>query len=87
VIRENCAGARRAIETVPFAGVPTGMNLKSMTLGVDIGDKKSNYCQLDPEGKIVREGNFKTSREAVLKFFAELPSGLLPSRFAHIWAG
>jgi transposase len=46
-----------------------------MTLGIDIGDKKSNYCLLDPEGKMVREGTFNTTREGVLKFFADLPPG------------
>lgn len=54
------------------------MNLNRMTFGVDIGDKKSSYCLLDPEGRIVREGSFNTNRDSVLTFFTDLP----PARIA-----
>jgi transposase len=73
VIQQNQEGVRRGITTGAPASVPAGMNLDRMTFGVDIGDKKSNYCLLDPEGRIVREGSFNTNREGVLKFFADLP--------------
>jgi transposase len=78
VIQESQNGERRTIAATPAADVPTGMNLSTMTFGVDIGDKKSNYCLLDPEGQIVREGSFNTTREGVMKTFADLP----PARIA-----
>jgi transposase len=73
VIQQNQDGEHRKVTTVAPAGIPRGMNLNRMTLGVDIGDKKSNYCLLDPEGRIVREGSFNTNRDIVLKFFVDLP--------------
>jgi len=38
------------------------MNLTRLTIGVDLGDKKSNYCILAPTGKVVAEGKFDTKR-------------------------
>ena len=51
VVQESQNGERRTITTMPATDVPTGMNLSTMTFGVGIGDKKSNYCLLDPEGR------------------------------------
>jgi hypothetical protein len=78
VVQESQNGERRTITTMPATDVPTGMNLSTMTFGVDIGDKKRNYCLLDPEGRIVREGSFNTTRGGVMKTFADLPR---PYRF------
>jgi len=48
VIQQNQHGVFRTMTVGNPASVAAGMNLSSMTFGVDIGDKKSNYCLLDP---------------------------------------
>ena len=51
-----------------------GMNLDRLTIGLDLGDKKSNYCILSPDGEIMTEGKVATEREAMGKQFAVLSS-------------
>ena len=53
-------------------------NTTSLTIGIDLGDRYSHYCVLDPDGEIVEEGRLKTTRETLLLRFA----ALAPSRFA-----
>jgi len=51
-------------------------NLDRLTVGVDVGDKWSNYCILGLGGETLAEGQFSTQPEAVAEFFR----GLAPSR-------
>ena len=37
----------------------------SMTIGMDLGDKTSCYCELDKDGEIVREGSVGTTKKAM----------------------
>ena len=48
------------------------MNLTRLTIGVDLGDKKSNYCILTPTGKVVGEGKVATEREAIRELFEQI---------------
>lgn len=50
---------------------PVGPNLDRVTVGLDLGDKKSNYCLLNADGTIADEGTIGTSRDALTKFFKE----------------
>jgi len=42
-------------------------------VGIDIGDKKSNYCFVDASGKIAAEGALATSREEFGHYFCRIP--------------
>jgi len=51
-------------------------NLDRLTVGVDVGDRWSNYCILGLGGETLAEGQFRTQPEEVAEFF----HGLSPSR-------
>src|SRR6266704_6018437 len=42
------------------------------TIGIDIGDKRSRYCILDKEGKIVRESSVATLPASLKTVFSKL---------------
>jgi transposase len=42
-------------------------------VGIDLGDKKSNYCFLSPEGKVVEEGAMATTQTQIDAYFSEIP--------------
>src|SRR6266849_3438494 len=42
------------------------------TIGIDLGDKRSRYCILDKEGKIVRESSVATLPAALKTVFSKL---------------
>jgi transposase len=44
----------------------------SITIGMDLGDKKSHYCMLDSEGEIAKEGKVATTRQAMTEEFGKL---------------
>jgi hypothetical protein len=44
-----------------------GPNLGRLTVGVDLGDKWSNYCILDLGGETLAEGQLRTTREDVTR--------------------
>jgi transposase len=50
------------------------MNLTRLTIGVDLGDKKSNFCIMTPAGKVVTEGKVDTEREAIRELFEPMAS-------------
>src|SRR5919198_3052867 len=50
------------------------MNLTGLTIGVDLGDKKSNYCILTPNGKVLGEDQVATEREAIRELFEQFPA-------------
>jgi len=49
-----------------------------VTIGIDLGDRFSHYCVLNAEGKVIESGRIKTSREAFVDHFKDLP----PARMA-----
>jgi transposase len=44
----------------------------SMTIGMDLGDKTSRYCELDNDGEIVREGSVGTTKKAMKQLFGPM---------------
>jgi len=51
---------------------PLGMNLDRLTIGLDLGDRMSNYCMVATDGEVLLEGKVKTEREAMRKLFEAL---------------
>jgi transposase len=47
-----------------------------LTLGLDLGDRKTHFALLDAQGELIERGVVATTREAMRKRFADLP----PSR-------
>ena len=47
-------------------------NRDRLTVGVDLGDRWSNYCILGLEGETLAEGQLQTTREDVAAFFGTL---------------
>jgi transposase len=45
----------------------------TITLGVDLGDRTSSYCQLDAGGTVTMRGKVATTAPALQPFFAALP--------------
>jgi hypothetical protein len=57
------------VAEVPTAERP---NLDRMTVGVDLGDRWSNYCILGLGGETLAEGQFRMQRDEVKEFFQGL---------------
>jgi hypothetical protein len=47
-------------------------NLDRLTVGVDLGDRWSQYCILGLEGETLAEGQLRTTQEDVREFFQAL---------------
>jgi transposase len=45
---------------------------RSITIGMDLGDKSSCYCVLDQDGEVVREGSVGTTKKAMTQEFGSL---------------
>jgi len=45
---------------------------RSLTIGMDLGDKTSRYCVLDSDGEIVREGTVTTTKKGMKQRFGSL---------------
>ena len=45
---------------------------KGLTIGIDLGDKRSRYCVLDAAGKVIEEGSVANTRESLGKHFGGL---------------
>lgn len=43
-----------------------------LTVGLDLGDRTTNYCVLNSEGDIAAEGSLRSSPAALHKYFASL---------------
>jgi transposase len=50
-------------------------NLERLTVGVDLGDRWSQYCILGLEGETLSEGQLRTTQEDVREFFQALTVG------------
>jgi transposase len=44
-----------------------------LTIGLDLGDRSSNYCILDEAGEVILEHKLPTTREAMKRVFAGMP--------------
>jgi hypothetical protein len=49
------------------------VNLSSHTIGIDLGDKFSHYCVLNPDAEVIEAGQLKTTREALTARFVTMP--------------
>ncbi len=47
--------------------------IPALTMGLDLGDRRSHYCVMDRLGRKVEEGEVRTRREAMEEFFAQQP--------------
>src|SRR5882762_1072726 len=48
-----------------------------LTIGVDLGDRWSNYCVLDEAGEVLLEQKLATTPEAMKQTFERIPRGLM----------
>lgn len=46
---------------------------RSITIGMDLGDKSSRYCLLEAAGEVVQEGRVSTTKKALGQVFGLLP--------------
>jgi transposase len=44
-----------------------------LTIGIDLGDVWSHYCTLNEDGQVVDRGRFRTTPEAIDKWFTDVP--------------
>jgi transposase len=49
------------------------LNVPSLTIGVDLGDRTSRTCELDAAGRCVREATVPTTEAAMRRYFAARP--------------
>ena len=52
----------------------TATTKSKMTIGFDIGDRKSVLCVLDGEGAVIERGEVATSKEAIAHRFSGAPA-------------
>jgi transposase len=71
VLKKVQAGSHQA-ETRRSDQRPSG-NSEGIHCGLDLGDKKSNYCYIDATGKIFNEGALATTRKAFGAYFETVP--------------
>ena len=45
----------------------------TLTTGLDLGDRKTDYCTLDAQRQVVGRGKFPTTREALVREFGGIP--------------
>ena len=53
-------------------GNTVGPNRDRLTVGVDLGDRWSQYCIVGLEGETLAEGQLRTTQEEVREFFQAL---------------
>ena len=61
-------------------------NLDGLTVGVDLGDRLSNYCILDLEGETLAEGQLRTTQEDFAEFFRSMPNARVVVEVGTHWA-
>jgi hypothetical protein len=60
------------VSTSARRGNTVGPNRDRLTVGVDLGDRWSQYCILGLEGETLAEGQWRTTQEDVGEFFRAL---------------
>jgi len=73
VERRNESGKREIRELLNMINHAAVEQHSGWGVGIDIGDKKSNYCFVDASGKIVAEGALATTREEFGDYFWRIP--------------
>ena len=62
------------------------MEKYSMIVGLDLGDKRSHFCALDCEGKVLARGRVRTSEEGIRSHFGEAGRCLIAIEVgSHAW--
>ena len=59
------------------ATVEPGNGLSGETVGLDVGDRVSQFCRLDAAGEIAEEGRLHTNAASIEKHFAKLPAAVI----------
>ena len=54
--------------------VPHRRTRVETTIGIDVGDVWSHYCTPNQDGEVVNRGRFRTTPNAVEKWFTDVPS-------------
>jgi transposase len=62
--KKNVRGSKNAESVKRVNGVGTASELR-LTIGLDLGDRRSRYCVLDQNGEIIREEAVATAREGL----------------------
>src|SRR6266480_3321497 len=57
-----------------------------LTIGVDLGDRWSNYCVLDEAGEILLEQKLATTPEGMKQTFERIPRSMIATMHGH-WHG
>src|SRR5450432_854171 len=74
VQRRRPAMKKRSTCLQSSKGAPkNGAARRSMTIGMDLGDKSSRFCCLDKEGTVAEEGSVAMTRKAMLQAFGARP--------------
>jgi transposase len=63
------AGPEKARETEGQQEDPCGPNRERLTVGIDLGDKRSNFCILGLDGDKLSEGELRTTPQDFTEFF------------------
>jgi hypothetical protein len=69
--------APRRNAAVRQANAAEGLRGEGDTIGIDIGDRVSQFCRLDASGEIAEQGKLHTSAASLEKHFAKLPSAVI----------
>jgi hypothetical protein len=62
----------------PAAGTVEPANgLSGETIGLDVGDRVSQFCRLDAASEIAEEGRLHTNAASLEKYFVKLPAAVI----------
>lgn len=56
---------------------PGGESSASITIGIDLGDRTSQFCILDEAGTVIDEGRLTTTAESFRRRFGRLPAAVI----------
>jgi transposase len=56
---------------------PAAKALSGETVGIDVGDRVSQFCRLDAAGEIAEQGRLHTTAASMEKHFAKLPAAVI----------
>src|SRR3954447_17559272 len=68
--------------------VMTSTTTSGLTIGIDLGDQRSQFCLLNPDGALLEEGRVRSTRSAFqARFGALAPARLALETGTHsLWA-
>jgi transposase len=81
--RRKASGARKPATRVASKAVdepttaPAAKALSGETVGIDVGDRVSQFCRLDAAGEIAEQGRLHTTAASMEKHFAKLPAAVI----------